>query len=119
MVILWLSLSLVASLLGGIAKIARHFDAKPDTAHELSDQVAALDQKLGGVEAKLGNQLAIRADLAKVQADVKQLVKRNSRESKWSWWEEGLQPIVIIAFLWLFFKNKNLLTEQAAPSNGG
>ena len=117
LVILWLSLSLVVSVLGGIAKIARHFEAKSDTSHELANQIATLDLELARIEAKVGKRPAIRADLVEAQEDFKRLVERNSQELRWNWWGEGIQPILLFAFLWLLIKNKKLLTEQVGAGD--
>jgi hypothetical protein len=115
LIILWLSLSVISSILGTASKIAQRNEPESAQVKLLEDQVQSIEKDLDHSEQTKGLQPAIRAELAMVKAELSSLRDRHLKDLRFDWWADGIHPILMLLLLILFIKNKNLLAEQAAP----
>ena len=114
LIIICISASLIASLVGGISKLAKQPDGRSETLYQLSEEISLLERGLQDVEKKVGEQPRIRSDIERLKDKVNLRLEKFSYEQQWDWWEDGLQPIILCLFLWLLLSNKKLFNEQGS-----
>ena len=114
LIIICISASLIASLVGGISKLAKQPDGRSETLYQLSEEISLLERGLQDVEKKVGEQPRIRSDIERLEDKINLRLEKFSYEQQWDWWEDGLQPIILCLFLWLLLSNKKLFNEQGS-----
>lgn len=114
LIIICISASLIASLVGGISKLAKQPDGRSETLYQLSEEISLLERGLQDVEKKVGEQPRIRSDIERLKDKINLRLEKFSYEQQWDWWEDGLQPIILCLFLWLLLSNKKLFNEQGS-----
>ena len=114
LIIICISASLIASLVGGISKLAKQPDGRSETLYQLSEEISLLERGLQDVEKKVGEQPRIRSDIERLKDKINLRLEKFSYEQQWDWREDGLQPIILCLFLWLLLSNKKLFNEQGS-----
>ena len=114
LIIIWISASLISSLAGGFSKLAKQADEQTESLYQLSEQVSSLERQLQDIETKSGEQPHVRSELERLRGQINFKLEEASQEQQWDWWEEGLKPVLLCAFLWVILRNKQLFTEQGS-----
>ena len=114
LIIIWISASLISSLAGGFSKLAKQTDEQTESLYQLSEQVSSLERQLQDIETKSGEQPHVRSELERLRGQINFKLEEASQEQQWDWWEEGLKPVLLCAFLWVILRNKQLFTEQGS-----
>ena len=114
LIIIWISASLISSLAGGFSKLAKQTDEQIESLYQLSEQVSSLERQLQDIETKSGEQPHVRSELERLRGQINFKLEEASQEQQWDWWEEGLKPVLLCAFLWVILRNKQLFTEQGS-----
>ena len=114
LIIIWISASLISSLAGGFSKLAKQTDEQTESLYQLSEQVSSLERQLQNIETKSGEQPHVRSELERLKGQINFKLEEASEEQQWDWWEEGLKPVLLCAFLWVILRNKQLFTEQGS-----
>ena len=111
LIIIWISASLISSLAGGLSKLAKQPNEQLEPIYQLSEQISSLEQKLQDIETKSGEQPHVQSDLERLKGQINLKLEEASQEQQWDWWEEGLKPVLLCAFLWVIIRNKQLFID--------